>query len=66
MGPYIDSPVIIRVLNDTLSDHQAISELQLGNLRHIVELYPEARTDYNAFTEHLRVKIQHQMQGQAV
>jgi hypothetical protein len=66
MGPYIDSPVIIRVLADSLSEHQAISEIQLGNLRHIVELYPEARTDYNAFTEHLRVKIQHQMQSQAV
>ncbi|OAK96838.1 hypothetical protein IQ06DRAFT_380394 [Phaeosphaeriaceae sp. SRC1lsM3a] len=70
MGPYIDEPVIMAILVDNLSKHQNVSELQMINLRHIVEENPEARTDFNVLTEHLRKKAeaaaQQQQQGQPV
>jgi hypothetical protein len=58
MGPYIDAPVIVHILVDNLSKHQAVSELQMINLRHIVEENPEARTDFSVLTEHLRKKAE--------
>jgi hypothetical protein len=54
MGPYIDAPVIMHILADNLSKNTAVSELQMRNLRHIVEENPEARTDFGVLTEHLR------------
>jgi hypothetical protein len=54
LGPYIDSPVIQAILVDTLSKNQAVSEIQMLNLRHIVEENPDARTNFAVFTEHLR------------
>ncbi|KAH8722806.1 SPOC domain-containing protein [Phaeosphaeriaceae sp. PMI808] len=56
MGPYIDAPVIIHILVDNLSKNQAVSEIQMVNLRHIVEENPDARTDFGVLTEHLRKK----------
>lgn len=54
MGPYIDAPVIMHILAENLNKNQAVSELQMINLRHIVEENPEARTDFGVLTEHLR------------
>ncbi|KAH7397421.1 SPOC domain-containing protein [Pyrenochaeta sp. MPI-SDFR-AT-0127] len=56
LGPYIDAPVIIQILNSNLSQNQAVSELQMINLRHIVESIPEARTNISVLTDHLRQK----------
>ncbi|KAH7381228.1 SPOC domain-containing protein [Phaeosphaeria sp. MPI-PUGE-AT-0046c] len=58
MGPYIDEPVIMAILVDNISKHQNVSELQMHNLRHIVEENPEARTDFGVLTEHLRRKAE--------
>lgn len=56
LGPYIDSPVIATILSSSLSQNQAISELQMENLRHIVEQIPEARTNMGVLTDHLKTK----------
>ena len=56
LGPYIDAPVIITILGSSLSQNQAVSELQMTNLRHIVENIPEARSDLSVLTDHLRQK----------
>jgi hypothetical protein len=53
LGPYIDAPVIKAILDDTLSKSPP-SELQMVNLRHIVEENPDARTDIGVLMEHLR------------
>ncbi|KAF1850111.1 uncharacterized protein K460DRAFT_300823 [Cucurbitaria berberidis CBS 394.84] len=55
-GPYIDAPVIVQILGSNLSQNQAVSELQMINLRHIVEHIPEARTNLSVLTDHLRQK----------
>jgi hypothetical protein len=54
MGPYIDAPVIAHILAENLNTNQTISELQMINLRHIVEANPEARTDFSVLTDLLR------------
>jgi hypothetical protein len=54
LGPYIDAPVIKAILDDTLSKNLPPSELQMLNLRHIVEENPDARTNFGVLTEHLR------------
>ncbi|KAH7069825.1 SPOC domain-containing protein [Paraphoma chrysanthemicola] len=70
LGPYIDAPVIMSILVDNLSKNQVVSELQMANLRHIVEENPDARTNFSVLTEHLRKKaeangqIQQQQQQQ--
>lgn len=56
LGPYIDAPVIVQILGTNLSQNQAVSELQMINLRHIVESIPEARTNISVLTDHLRQK----------
>ncbi|CBX96221.1 hypothetical protein LEMA_P111400.1 [Plenodomus lingam JN3] len=56
LGPYIDAPVIVTILGSNLSQNQAVSELQMTNLRHIVEHIPEARTNLSVLTDHLRMK----------
>lgn len=56
LGPYIDAPVIIQILGSNLSQNQVVSELQMTNLRHIVEHIPEARTNLSVLTDHLRQK----------
>lgn len=55
-GPYIDAPVIVQILGSNLTSPQTITELQMVNLRHIVEFHPEARTDVAVLSEHLRQK----------
>lgn len=64
MGPYIDAPVIMHILADNLSKNQAVSEIQMINLRHIVEENPDARTDFSVLTEHLRKKAASAQQQQ--
>ncbi|KAH5988902.1 transcription factor BYE1 [Parastagonospora nodorum] len=54
MGPYIDAPVIAHILAQNLNTNQAISELQMINLRHIVEEHPDARTNFGVLTDLLR------------
>ncbi|KAH9876553.1 hypothetical protein J1614_003684 [Plenodomus biglobosus] len=56
LGPYIDAPVIMTILGSSLSQNQAVSELQMTNLRHIVEHIPEARSNLTVLTDHLRMK----------
>jgi hypothetical protein len=69
-GPYIDAPVIVHILVENLSKNLPVSELQMINLRHIVEENPDARTNIVVLTEHMRKKAeanangQHQGQGQ--
>ncbi|KAF2030438.1 hypothetical protein EK21DRAFT_65578 [Setomelanomma holmii] len=58
LGEYIDAPVIKTILVDNLSKHQAVSEIQMANLRHIVEENPEARDNFGVLTEHLRRKAE--------
>jgi hypothetical protein len=64
MGPYIDAPVIVHILVNNLSRGLPISEEQMMNLRHIVEENPDARTNFDAFTEHLQKKNQSKNQNQ--
>ncbi len=56
LGPFIDAPVIVDILGSNLSKNQAVSELILGNLRHIVETVPEARTNIAVLTDHMKQK----------
>jgi hypothetical protein len=48
-GPFIDSPVIVQLL----SSFPTMSEVQMTNLRSILETKPAARTDMNVLQEHL-------------
>jgi hypothetical protein len=52
------------ILVDNLSKNQVVSELQMANLRHIVEENPEARTNFTVLTEHLRKKAESNGQQQ--
>lgn len=65
LGPYIDSPVIVTILGSSLSQNSAVSELQMLNLRHIVETVPEARDNITVLTNHLRSKNESNGQQQA-
>jgi hypothetical protein len=64
MGPYIDAPVIVHILVENLSKNVPISELQMINLRHIVEENPDARTNIGVLIEHLGKNGQHHNQNQ--
>ena len=70
LGPYIDAPVIVTILGSSLSQNSVVSELQMINLRHIVETVPEARDNIAVLTNHLRSKTetngQQQQQQQQV
>jgi hypothetical protein len=57
-GPYIDAPVIVHILVENLSKNLPVSELQMINLRHIVEENPDARTNIVVLTEHMRKKAE--------
>lgn len=52
-GPHIDAPVVVQILIENLSKNEAVSELQMNNIRHIVETNPAARTDMSVFTSAL-------------
>ena len=59
LGPYIDSPVISQMLNsNSFSETPAVAEMQMQNLRHIVEQVPEARTNLSVLVEHMATKGQ--------
>lgn len=64
LGPYIDAPVIVQVLSHNISSNSAVSEIQMGNLRHIVESVPEARDNMHVFMEHLAQRSAAQAKGQ--
>jgi hypothetical protein len=54
MGPYIDTPVIATILGTTMAQNSMVmSELQMANLRYIVETVPEARDNMEVFLNHL-------------
>ncbi|KAI4950042.1 hypothetical protein J4E91_004698 [Alternaria rosae] len=65
LGPYIDAPVIVTILGSSLSQNSVVSELQMINLRHIVETVPEARDNIAVLTNHLRSKTESNGQQQA-
>ncbi|KAG9187301.1 hypothetical protein G6011_05172 [Alternaria panax] len=65
LGPYIDAPVIVTILGSSLSQNSVVSELQMINLRHIVETVPEARDNITVLTNHLRSKNESNGQQQA-
>lgn len=54
LGPFIDTPVITQLLQSPLG--ASMSELQMSNLRHILEQIPEARTDLAVLAQHLSQK----------
>ncbi|RAR13759.1 phd finger domain-containing protein [Stemphylium lycopersici] len=56
LGPYIDAPVIVTILSSNLHQNAVVSELQMINLRHIVETVPEARDNIAVLTNHLQSK----------
>jgi hypothetical protein len=58
LGPHIDEPVIVQILETNLSSNQVVSETIMNNLRHICDENPEARTDVHVLSEHLRRKAQ--------
>jgi hypothetical protein len=58
LGPHIDAPVIITILGSTLSQNSVVSELQMTNLRHIMDTVPEARDNIAVLTNHLQHKTQ--------
>ncbi|KAF2123867.1 hypothetical protein P153DRAFT_426761 [Dothidotthia symphoricarpi CBS 119687] len=54
LGPFIDAPVIIQILGNSIALNQAVSVTQMENLRHILEKVPEARADVGVLSGHLR------------
>lgn len=64
LGPYIDAPVIVTILSSNLSQNAVVSELQMINLRHIVETVPEARDNITVLTNHLQSKTEANRQQQ--
>ncbi|KAF1940364.1 hypothetical protein EJ02DRAFT_406666 [Clathrospora elynae] len=56
LGPYIDAHVIKTILGMNISSKTMVSELQMNNLRHIMDTVPEARENMTVLTEHLRQK----------
>ena len=64
LGPYIDAPPVVQILGFSLSSNQGVSELMLDNLRHILENFPEARTDLNVLSHHMKQKSEANRQQQ--
>ncbi|KAF1359261.1 hypothetical protein EJ07DRAFT_43084, partial [Lizonia empirigonia] len=52
LGPYIDSPVVIQMLNN-FSHNEAIAQKQMSSLRDIFDQVPEARENIQVLTQHL-------------
>jgi hypothetical protein len=48
-GPYIEAPVIVQLL----TANPDMTDVQMGNLRHIVDNVPAARTDLGVLQSHL-------------
>lgn len=63
LGPYIDSPVVIQMLN-SFSTNEAVAQKQMSSLRQIFDDVPEARHDMQTLTNHLQRKSEQSQQGQ--
>lgn len=53
LGPFIDAPVVMQILVENLSKNEAVSEVIMANIRHIMDTKPAARTDMKSFTDAL-------------
>ncbi|KAF1925935.1 uncharacterized protein M421DRAFT_423220 [Didymella exigua CBS 183.55] len=63
LGPYIDSPVVIQMLN-SFSTNEAVAQKQMSNLRDIFDQVPEARDNMQVLTDHLQRKSEQSRQAQ--
>ena len=57
LGPYIDSPVVIQMLN-SFSQNEEVAQKQMSSLRAIFDQVPEARENLSILTQHLQQKSQ--------
>ena len=64
LGPYIDSPVVIQMLN-SFSQNEAVAQKQMSSLRDIFDQVPEARENIQVLTQHLAQKSEPQQQQNA-
>jgi hypothetical protein len=64
LGPYIDSPVVIQMLN-SFSANEAVAQKQMSSLRAIFDEVPEARHDMQTLTDHLQRKSEQSHQQNA-
>lgn len=64
LGPYIDSPVVVQMLN-SFSQVEAVARQQMLSLRAIFDEVPEARTNMQVLTQHLAQKSEPQQQQNA-
>ena len=64
LGPYIDSPVVIQMLN-SFSANEAVAQKQMSSLRAIFDEVPEARHDMQTLTDHLQRKSEQSHQQSA-
>lgn len=63
LGPYIDSPVVIQMLN-SFSQNEAVAQKQMSSLRDIFDQVPEARENMQVLTDHLQRKSEQSQQAQ--
>ncbi|KZM27264.1 zinc ion binding [Ascochyta rabiei] len=61
LGPYIDSPVVIQMLN-SFSQNEQVAQRQMSSLRDIFDQVPEARENIQVLTQHLAQKSELQQQ----
>ncbi|KAJ4322361.1 Transcription factor bye1 [Neodidymelliopsis sp. IMI 364377] len=59
LGPYIDSPVVIQMLN-SFSQNEQVAQKQMSSLRDIFDQVPEARENIQVLTQHLAQKSEPQ------
>jgi hypothetical protein len=59
LGPYIDSPVVIQMLN-SFSQNEEVAQKQMSSLRVIFDQVPEARENIQILTQHLAQKSEQQ------
>ena len=64
LGPYIDSPVVIQMLN-SFSQNEQVAQKQMSSLRDIFDQVPEARENIQVLTQHLAQKSEPQQQQNA-
>ncbi|KAF9698047.1 hypothetical protein EKO04_004443 [Ascochyta lentis] len=59
LGPYIDSPVVVQMLN-SFSQNEQVAQKQMSSLRDIFDEVPEARENIQVLTQHLAQKSEPQ------
>ncbi|KAJ4342830.1 Transcription factor bye1 [Ascochyta clinopodiicola] len=64
LGPYIDSPVVVQMLN-SFSQNEQVAQRQMSSLRDIFDQIPEARENIQVLTQHLAQKSEPQQQQNA-